>query len=952
VSIHRPLNGIVSLVAALGLVFAPAAAQQGFAVRPLGAVLSTRATGYAAADSAKAASIRLPAITASGAPRSYQVVSIEVPAALGQASYFQVEIVPRGDFIVLGSRNRYVPAEGRTARIAITIGIPASALAGRLPAAEARFSSNGSPTLIVPVEINVNLVRLLALRPLPAPSGSAGSDVMLQFGVENLGNAAESVDVQLTLPPGWASRELRHRAIVIEPGATVQRRAKIAIPRLSSTGSSFVKLDLRAGAELLASSTMTLEVFNSGSIARHAGPQLVSSISQATDEDGRRSRVYSLSANGALFDSVRIDASVSHSSDLGAAASSAFARMGTQYSAPSVALSSPSGELSMGNTGTSFSELTGLYPYGEGALLHIRKPGWDLITLGARSMQQGGLGARKPMLGARFERQLGELRLSSSISHLADGGASPRRLDAVGVGAAVPAPFGSTFKAEVAERRFSGGRGLGWSSELVRTQVGSSEQFRLTHAPGGSDAFARGTREMVANVSERLTARSMISAGAWRTVDETAVFSGLTSSGFSLRPQYDIRSGTTLAVEARSYVFDAISRAGATNPGSSFGSRESQLGLSASTNVRQYYASTSAFLGNVSRSSAPLGQVVIRDRAPRNYWTITAGWAGISGMIEAQARIEQTRDRGGVVNQQNVFGMRGEQIVAGWLGGIRAEADLQRSHGFGAEKSATVRGGLSVPLINGFAIKLEAERNSIFRSISGGTPWVFGTRIEHALTLPMLRTPGTTGYVYQDLNGNHRRDRGETGVAGAMVRRGMETSIADESGKYRVGGDARQLVAVDEASLPEGWTGNGASHGDLPVTLSASAVIELVVAPRSEISAVEVDLDKTRVIARDQAGREWSARMTGPSTATFDALPVGTYTLEFDLSGLSEPLAVRGPVPALVVDGKDPRSLKITLDPRPIRMWTPSQGNGRGVPNANTPPARTAPGSPVTPVAP
>ncbi|MDQ3674804.1 MAG: NEW3 domain-containing protein, partial [Gemmatimonadota bacterium] len=781
--------------------------------------MSTRTPIYAAAaDSAKDASITLPAIIASGAPRSYQVVSLEVPASVGQASYFQLEILPRGEFVVLGSMNRYFPSEARTTRIPITIGIPASALAGRLLAAEARFSVNGAPTLIVPVEINVGLVRRLALRPLPAPSGPAGSDVMLRFDVENLGNARETVDVQLTLPAGWASRELRHRAVVIEPGTTVQRRARISIPRLSSTGSSFVTLDLKTGSELLASSTVTLEVFNSGSIASHAGPQLVSSISQATDENRHRSRVYSLSASGALFDSVRIDARMSQSSSLGAAASSAFARMGTQYSAPSVVLSSPSGQLSMGNTGTSFSELTGLYPYGEGALLHIRKPGWDLITLGARSIDQAGLGRREPMLGVRLERQLGDLRLSSSISHLADGGASPRSLDAVGVGAAVPAPFGSTFKAEVAERRFSGGRGIGWSSELVRTQVGSSEQFRLTSAPGGSDAFARGTREMVANVSERLTARSMISASAWRTVDETSVFSGLTSSGFSLRPQYDIRSGTTIALEGRSYLFDATSRAAATNTGSSFGSRESQVGLSVSTRVRQYYANTSAFLGNVSRSSAPLGQVVIRDRAPRNYWTTTAGWAGIGGMLEAQARIEQTRDRGGVVNQQNVFGIRGEQIVAGWLGGIRAEADLQRSHGFGTETSALVRGGLSIPLINGFAIKLEAERNSIFRSIAGGTPWVFGTRIEHALTLPMLRTPGTTGYVYQDVNGNHRRDRGEAGVAGAIVRRGAETSGADESGKYRLGGDARQLVAVDEASLPEGWAGSGASHGDLPVT--------------------------------------------------------------------------------------------------------------------------------------
>jgi hypothetical protein len=190
----------------------------------------------------------------------------------------------------------------------------------------------------------------------------------------------------------------------------------------------------------------------------------------------------------------------------------------------------------------------------------------------------------------------------------------------------------------------------------------------------------------------------------------------------------------------------------------------------------------------------------------------------------------------------------------------------------------------------------------------------------------MLRAPGTSGYVYQDMNGNQRRDRDEPGVAGAMVRRGSVTSIADERGKYRLGGDANLPVVLDEASLPDGWTGNGSSLGDLGVSLSTSAEVEFIVAPRSGISAVDVDLAKARVIARDAAGREWSARMSGPSTATFDALPVGVYTLVFDLSELSEPLVPRGQIPPLVVDGKNSGSITVTLDPRPIRMWNaPSQ---------------------------
>ena len=296
----------------------------------------------------------------------------------------------------------------------------------------------------------------------------------------------------------------------------------------------------------------------------------------------------------------------------------------------------------------------------------------------------------------------------------------------------------------------------------------------------------------------------------------------------------------------------------------------------------------------------------------------------MGGSVELQTRIEQTRDAGGFVNQQSMIGVRGDQIVLPWFGGIRGEGELQRLNGFGGENSAIMRAGLAIPLVNGFALKIDAERNSIFRSVSGRVPWIFGARFEHSRTVRMLRTPGTSGYVYEDRNGNQRRDSGEPGVAGAIVRRGSETSVADASGKYRVGGEATKPVMIDEASLPDGWTPSGAATGDLAVSLSTSAEVELVVAARSGISAVQIDLGKAHVIARDSAGREWAATMTGPTTATFESLPLGTYKLEFDLSELIEPLVARTPVPLLVVSGKDSRSITVTLDPRPIRMWNGS----------------------------
>src|SRR5207253_8916531 len=179
----------------------------------------------------------------------------------------------------------------------VTIGIPASALAGRIIAAEARFSSLGSPTLVVPIEVDVSLVRKILLRQANAAlNAQAGSDVTMPLEIVNAGNAVENIHADLDLPSGWATREVHQTSITLAPGETSRRRVHLKVPALSSTGSSFVHVILLGGRDTLAAETMTIEVFNSSTIGGASGPLVTSAVSQAMDENGRANRLLTLTA--------------------------------------------------------------------------------------------------------------------------------------------------------------------------------------------------------------------------------------------------------------------------------------------------------------------------------------------------------------------------------------------------------------------------------------------------------------------------------------------------------------------------------------------------------------------------------------------------------------------------------------------------------------------------------
>ncbi len=409
--------------------------------------------------------------------------------------------------------------------------------------------------------------------------------------------------------------------------------------------------------------------------------------------------------------------------------------------------------------------------------------------------------------------------------------------------------------------------------------------------------------------------------------------------GWAVRPEYRVHSSTTVALEAHSTDVSVVTVDDQYGAATGYGGAERQVGMSVNTNVRQLYLSGSVAGGSVSRTTATNSVAAGEQRSPKIWWNTMASWRGSSTVVELQGRMEEMRDVSGAVRRQSQISLRGSQSLAfSPARGPSADWEVQQVRGFWARPQTVFRAGISVPIAEKLAMKLYAERNPFFMTVAGHSPWIYAFRVEHSARVPMVRAPGSTGYVYRDINGNQKRDAGEPGVDGVVVKRGGEMAVTDANGRYRLTGDTRSSIVLDEASLPLGWIRQTTASPDIAVGSSLTAEIRFFIAPRSAIEAVDVDLSGIRAAARDASGREWVARMTAPNVASFDALPPGTYTLELDLSAVAEPLVPRLPLPSLRVTPLEPSIVTVVLDPRPLRIWraepSPTQPGPGGSPGS------------------
>jgi hypothetical protein len=289
-------------------------------------------------------------------------------------------------------------------------------------------------------------------------------------------------------------------------------------------------------------------------------------------------------------------------------------------------------------------------------------------------------------------------------------------------------------------------------------------------------------------------------------------------------------------------------------------------------------------------------------------------------------QIDQAYERNGgteVGPDQFSVAVRAEQLRAAMLpAGLMFDGEVAYLHLGSSRSYTTLRGGATYALPLGVELRLSLERNPLYSNATGTTPWTTSVRLTKSVGLPRLRVGLAGGLVFQDLNGNGRRDAGEEGVPNVSLRQGSERATTDRNGRLVFWDSRRGEMTIEPTTLPYGWMiGDlrGPDPREIPLvpTSSVRVILDLAAPERAR----GVDLTPTVVIARDALGRQWTARRGSADTAVFDVLPVGDYTLAFDFSGLDEPMRVDGET-RLTVRGRGVETVTVQVLGRPLRFRT------------------------------
>lgn len=830
---------------------------------------------------------------AQGVPRSFQIVRINAPRVLANESTVGYAGYAVNEFTMIGRAAGAIHPPAGAALV--TVGIPANAPAGTREAARMLFIAGGKEAS-VSVIMTVLPVYGLSLQADPEVAGlRSGDRFELPFKVTNRGNAVDTVRIIPEMPAGWRPSVRDTPTIIIAPFSTVQRVLNVAVPNSSATGNFFIRLNARSR-EARAEALVTLSVGPVVDQLRPLGPTVRAAVGAVGVEGGTVQSVPQIAVSGPVTNRIYVDGRLTASPTLAAAQVRGLASVGTFVTSPHLVAWSSRWRATLGSTVLAMTDLTGVNAGGRGFAFEHQDTARVLSFVGARPDKSYASGSDSgELLGAHFEQNLRYMRVGATATRLRGVGLQHHELTAIGVQART-FPIGTfIFGGETAYREYAAGSGMGWTARVRHDRKDEQAEFRLTHAPGGAEAFARAENELQISFARGRREGFGLAGSYVTTEDDTRPMFAFQSHSLSLSPSYAVSRTMRIRGDIRRTSFDVDAAP------IGYGNAETHAGIGMSGAWRGFGYATDIGAARLSRSISA-ADIDAADHGSRLTWRLNAIRTTSIGAFQLEASYERNSAATGYLPEQIIVGLRSDRIhIPSLSNRLELEGEVMIQSWSGAAATPIVRAGAQYSIFE-TTIALGIERNPLLNGLKEKTPWIMALKLEKSLGLPRIAMGRASGIVYRDLNGNGQRDTGEPGVGGVLVRSGVERAVSSSDGAYRFADDPSSGVQIDPNTLPDGWIVGERRDGSIALVSTTRLEVTLELGAAERVRGV--NLSGVTVIARDAYGREWTGRRTGEETAVFEALPVGDYTLDADFTRMAEPLRIDGnPVTVQVREG-------------------------------------------------
>jgi hypothetical protein len=872
-----------------------------------------------------------PVLVVNGAPRSFQVVKVPVPAAFAAERSVSYDVIATTSAPLLGKRSGGLGgAAGLDRAVVLTVGIPAVAVAGRTTIAYVRFYAEGARAVRVPVDLAVPVISRIRITPAQTLRGARpGEQFELWFEIANAGNVRDTLDLHADAPPTWNVRFTAPARLVMQPGETINRSVRMVVPLASDIGDFAVTLIGSAGLSERARGTTIVEVTDAARPSQHSGPLLTIGAASAASQGSPANSVETISIDGPVSDGMTVSGRLATPMPADPIVNRALSTMGYSSQTNFLSVSAQHWGATLGTTGLNLGELAGQSVFGRGASIQLRSDQIGVRLLGASPLAADGPAFGTPSLyAAATDVRVGSGVITGFFAHLRDSTYAVRSLDVTGIGGEV-SPWAHGFaSAQVAERQYRDGSGVGAAGEIRGPVAGGDFDVRVVHAPGGTSAFAP-TRDALSASASRGFGRLRTDASYWGTQDRGTTAMNMSSSGWSVSPSYALFAPLTVGVDVLHSAFASSDERGA------FGSGQHELGVRGRFLRGGFEVNADSRWSDVTSDASVPGGSRFTDDTRRVTSRARLDHVGARGDVGIGGSIETATIAGSSIPSPTSADVHLERFqIVPRVPALTMSGALQRMQ-YGSAVLTTSRGELALEVRRSLRIAVGAERGTV-RDATGAVRSVVTLRVERTTLLPAFDRRLIAGVVYQDRNANGIRDAGEPGIGGIVVRRGAESAVSDANGVFRISRDAAGHAEIDSRSLPDGWLQSPrlldgvANDLELGVVPTTSIDIRIVLAPLADGTVPNVRLGVAALALHDSTGREWIAQTDAMARATFDALPAGRYTLEVDLPNSSEPLRIDS-IPAIVI-GATPGRQHVTVlaRTRPIRIFrppTPGSGN-------------------------